>query len=82
MTSLISDKSIQDRIYLAAMGLHTLNEEDFPEDLKSDFRVLKNNLTKSGSFKESAHQMSNDDALRIAEIIFRLYTNVIKNPAS
>ena len=31
-------KSLQDRVYEAAMGTVTLNEEDFPEDLKHRFR--------------------------------------------
>jgi hypothetical protein len=76
--------SLQDRLYYAFLDIHPLRVEDFPERLRNEFREISEEMTKvkpvgdEGSIKATCIVMSDDEAAKIAQRIFDLFTAIAR----
>lgn len=82
---LVGAASIQDRLYDAFISaLMVLTEEDFPKELRADFAFIEESLTSvegvgdEGSARASADALNDDEAAKVADKIFELFTAIIE----
>jgi hypothetical protein len=75
-----SPASIQNRVADAYMfHLMHLKEDELPEEIRMDFRIMKQQLTSAkpigdeGSVMASVNEMSEDDAVAIAQKIVNMH---------
>ena len=75
-----SPESIQDRIADAYISqLHVLQPDELPDEIRMDFKIMVQQLTgaeplgNEGSVKASVNQMSEDDAVSVAQKIVHMY---------
>lgn len=76
--------TMQDRIWNAYRSFHTLDRNDFPDDLKGDWDKIYNTLTReeasydkngqvtTGKVQNTLAKISNQEASEIAELICEL----------
>lgn len=74
--------SLQDRLYYAFLHICVFRVEDFPERLRNEFREISEEMTKfegdEGSIKATCKVMSDDEAEKIAQRIFDLFTTITR----
>lgn len=86
VSSLVTtEATIKDRLCNACVSrLIRLQPEDFPEELRSEFKEIIYEITKvkpvndEGNIKASVQAMSTEKAQKIAERIFSLYDNIAR----
>jgi hypothetical protein len=76
--------SIQERLAEAFLYLHALKEKDFSdENLRADFKLIYETLTKAGGSLSSRElKLDDDEAQEQAVWIVRLFSNVMRFQAT
>lgn len=71
--------SIQERLAEAFLHLHALSDKDFSdENLRTDFKLIYETLTKAGSISSRRLKLDDDEAQEQAVWIVRLFANVMR----
>lgn len=77
--------SLQDRLYYAFLNIYVFRVEDFPVRLRSDFKEICDEMTKvkptgdEGTIKATCNVMSDEEAEKIAQKIFDLFTAITRS---
>jgi hypothetical protein len=77
--------SLQDRLYYAFLHIYVFRVEDFPERLRDDFIGICEEMTKikadggEGYIKATCRVMSDEEAEKIAQKIFDLFTTIARS---
>jgi len=77
--------SLQDRLYYAFLHIYVFRVEEFPERLRDEFREISEEMTKvkpvgdEGSIKATCNIMGDEEAEKIAQRIFDLFTTIARS---
>jgi hypothetical protein len=77
--------SLQDRLYYALLNIYVFRVEDFPVKIRDEFREIIEETTKvkpigdEGSIKATCRIMSDEEAEKIAQRIFDLFTTIARS---
>lgn len=73
--------TVRERVHWAAAGIVTLKSEDFPEDLREDYRKFHRRVTAlngpDGSFKASADALTDSEARELLVLFANLAGAVV-----
>lgn len=80
-----SEKSLQERLIDAYIySVMRLNEDDFPENLKEEYRQFHDDITKvasvgdEGTVRATVNAMGNSEASRMIEKILSMYDRITR----
>jgi len=75
---------LQERLYYSFLNIHVFRVEDFPEILRNEFKEISEEMTKvtpigdEGSIKATCNVMGDEEAEKIAQRIFDLFTTIAR----
>jgi hypothetical protein len=72
-----SARPLQKRLVSAALGIRTLKSDDFPAgELRDGWEAIYERLTREGSFEATMAKMSDEDASKVATMIWDMFSEL------